>query len=270
MKLLLASDFHFDVNERMTGNCILGRVIQAIASYNPEVIVISGDVAGGARKVISYLDQMKEALGIPVYFVPGNHDIWVHKGDFEDSWAAYGALYNHESSLLRQTVKVGGITLVGGMSWYDYSMGPLGITDDMFAHQKRKFWNDAKYAKWHMSDPEVTKKMLLELEIKLEAIKEEEVLLVNHYLPYEDFVTVKADYNWNICNAYMGTNKLGELIDRYENVRTVLFGHTHRRYGDIEDYHGKRIICKPLGYFGEWESDTIEEEIHKCLTLIEA
>ena len=50
----------------------------------------------------------------------------------------------------------------------------------------------------------------------------------------------------------MGSEKLGELLDHYDNLEQVVFGHTHRRFDD-KKINGTRYSCRPFGYFFEWQ-----------------
>lgn len=269
MKLLICSDLHVDVNKQMTNTDIIPIFIEACKKRNPDAIIIAGDLTGNAQDSLRVIVQIKEEVKVPVYFVPGNHDIWVSGDKKTSSWDSYHLLLKDQSSLLQHEIENEHSVVIGAMSWYDYSFGPMSIYNNEFARKKKKYWADAYYAIWSQSDQSLCDQMIEQLKEKLEKHKEKNVILINHYLPYEDFITVKGSYEWNFCNAYMGSKKLGELIDSYPNISTVVFGHTHRRFGTVKDYRGKTIICNPLGYAEEWGSDDIEYEFNQTITMIE-
>ena len=268
MKLLFCSDLHIDANERFAGIDITPYVIQAFKNHSPDAVIIAGDISGNAERTLDYIRIIEKEVGVPVYVVPGNHDIWTREHGKDASWSSYQLLLQDQSSLLSNTLIHGQTAVIGAMSWYDYTFGPSHINKVDFGYNKKRFWNDAKFAKWDKKDEELCDEMLQLLEEKLKIHQNKEIILVNHYIPYYDFVTVKNEYSWDFCNAFMGSERLGKLIDQYDNIKTVVFGHTHRRYGVIEDFGGKTIICKPLGYAGEWDSDDIESELEKVITEI--
>lgn len=269
MRLLICSDLHLDANERFTGIDILDPIIKAFQNQDPDAVIIAGDLSGDAQRTLHYIQTFKQKLRVPIYFVPGNHDIWTQSHDAFGSKKSYQLLYEDASSLLRNPLIEKNTVVLGAMSWYDYSFGPKNIHKDNFSFEKKHVWNDAKFAKWGEEDERLCNRMLTQLEKELTNHLKKDIILVNHFIPYEEFITVKENEDWNFCNAYMGSAHLGELIDRHPNIKTVIFGHTHRRYGVIEHFRSKTIICKPLGYYSEWEGDHIEEEIEKVITIVE-
>jgi putative phosphoesterase len=265
-KLLVMSDLHLDHAEENADFDIFNSLIKKIKEKNADQLLIAGDLAGGAAPVINYLNRIEAETGTPILYIPGNHCIWTSSSTSE---IQYELLKAHHSSLIDHPFSIGNDSvIIGDMGWYDYGFGEnIAIPLD-FEAGKRKYWSsEARFAKWKSSDKELNRWMLTKLETQFEKYKHKKVIFVNHFIAYKDFVAY-GDTIWNYQNAYMGSQSLGELIDRYPNISHVIFGHTHRRYGTV-DFGNKKIICNPLGYHFEWQSKNIEQEIESCMTIIE-
>ena len=53
-------------------------------------------------------------------------------------------------------------------------------------------------------------------------------------------------------SSFLGSASFGQLLDQYDNIKQVVFGHTHRRFED-KLIHGTRYSCRPFGYYYEWQ-----------------
>lgn len=88
-------------------------------------------------------------------------------------------------------------------------------------------------------------------------------------MPRKEFLIWKSDRMWNLCNAFMGSNKIGELLKEYPNVTHCIFGHTHKRFGSVEK-DGCTFICTPLGYYGiEFFEKDIQVVLEEGCTILE-
>lgn len=267
MKIAFISDLHSDYNYQKLRQSIISPLIQKINDEKPNILLVGGDISGSAANSIAILEKIQEETDCAVYFIPGNHDIWVNPPN--SSWDNYNLFKNHSTTLIDKPLILNNDwVVVSDMGWYDYSFGPEYINEQEFYIKKKQLWNDAKYAKWGMNDIELNSIMMSKFEEQLEKFKDKNVIFMNHFIPYLDFIVFKNDYSWNISNAFMGSEKIGSLLDKYPNVKYVLFGHTHTRFGNVE-YGDKRIICNPLGYVHEWKTNSLEKEIDACFNIID-
>lgn len=97
-----------------------------------DVAVVAGDVH---MPLTRSLDWLSERLpGVPVVYVPGNHDFWWDRG--EDRYTIYDQLERGRDLaaglgihlLLDEAVVVGGTRYVGGTAWTDYRLGSYSLT----------------------------------------------------------------------------------------------------------------------------------------------
>ena len=98
--------------------------------------------------------------------------------------------------------------------------------------------------------------ILIELKRLLDELKKEnkEVIIATHFVPKREFVHYHTgEYErWNQINACLGSDAFGDLIDGYDHVKQVVFGHTHRQFPDTL-INGTIYTAKPFGYFYEWQ-----------------
>lgn len=269
MKIAVINDAHLDINSTLLKQDLTQIFIENVKKKKPDLVIIPGDLSNSAKESIRIIELLEEQLGVPVLFVPGNHDVFVDKG--EESWNSYRLLSNHHSTLIDKPYHINDdYVIIGDIGWYDYSFGPDTIPYYQYKSRKKSLWIDAKYALWGMDDIDFMRKIIEKFQYYLEKNIHKKVIFVNHFVPYRDFIPYRKDIkNWNLCNAYMGSSHLGKLLDEYTNIKYVLFGHIHKRYGIIEDYKGKTIVCNPLGYMDEWETDDISLELEKTITMFE-
>ncbi|WP_180229172.1 metallophosphoesterase [Bacillus thuringiensis] len=266
MKIATMTDIHLDTNSLLLKRDVFPDLLAALKEIIYDILLITGDLSNSSRTSINIINKIQEETGKKVLFIPGNHDVT----KFADtSWDSYNLLKEHESSLIDKPFIIDeDNVIIGDMGWYDYSYALDIVPSSIIKQRKKSLWDDAKYVKWQMDDEQVFEMILNKFKNQLEEHKDKKVIFVNHFIPYKDFVTYSSDGEWNLCNAFMGSDKIGKLLDLHSNINYVLFGHTHRRYGLIEDYRGKNVICNPVGYAYEWETEDAKTEFLKCINFI--
>ncbi|GAA0349303.1 metallophosphoesterase [Bacillus horti] len=267
MRALIMSDLHLDINKEILNGNVKSDYLKWLNRQIYDVLILAGDLAGDATAALKLIEEIKETTRRAVYFIAGNHDVWVPK-EANSSWEAYHSM-NENESCISSPIKIGDYTMIGGMGWYDYSLGYSHVTMNHFKEQKKHLRKDSIYARWEMDDKEVVDKMLNQWQHQLDNHRSDRVIFINHFIPYKDFITWHTDNEeLNFCNAYMGSERIGELLDNYKNIEYVIFGHTHQRYG-IVDYRGKKIICQPFGLVTDWEGNSMVEELDRVATFID-
>ena len=269
MKIVTVSDIHLDMNSNYARADLLPVFIQCLKRVEADLIIIAGDLCDYAADTIQVLNRLEAELEIKVLFIPGNHDIWVKQKE-HSSWESYHQLREHPSSLLGKPYELNnGYVVIGEMGWYDYSFVKENIPYRAVIEHLQD-WGDCKWTEWKMNDQKLNEWMLEHLKEQLNRYKDEKIILVHHFVPYLDFLSESTEYmDWNLYNAFMGSNSAGKLIDSYGNIKYVIFGHTHDRYGIVSNYHQKTVICNPLGYIAEPSKKVFEEELIKSITTIE-
>lgn len=262
-KIGFISDLHIDVNREKR---VKEHLLKYVNSKSIDYLVIAGDISSKHREVIKFF---RKESPCKLKWVPGNHDLY--SSNKFDSSAIYEEYKELEENLITHPLLIGNIVIIGDTGWYDYSYRLSKFSKDK-CRDKRYLnmqWADKTRFKWkNMKDEGISQMFIDNLKIQIEKYSDKEIIVCTHTVPYKKFVEYKGYLEWDYFTSFIGTEKLGKLFDRYENIKTVVFGHTHMRYHEI--YHGKECICRPLGYyFKEWtQSDTIKE-IENCVCIKE-
>ncbi|GAB5051975.1 metallophosphoesterase [Pediococcus ethanolidurans] len=272
MKIAMTSDNHFDVN-RLDVTETLKQQAEFLANQNVSLYLIAGDLFNDFEKSLTYVQNLQNELGgqTLVKFIAGNHDM-VHGVTFEELESNIGTGYLHN-----QYLDLPGTDwrIIGNNGWYDYSFATnvKGKTADNFATWKRAYWIDGVIQQ-PMSDAERMTLVLDETTQQLKSAQKarKHVLYFTHFVPRQDYIRYAPQGNlWNMANAYMGSPKLGKLLESYKVAR-VLFGHMHIHpqaqlfeqttyYNQSVGYHTKRI--------NEWQKDNFMAEWRSRLAFLE-
>ena len=229
-RVAFMSDLHIDSND--FGKDELETLLTLIEQRKIQHLHIAGDIANGYEKRSQeFLAQLQCQL--PVTFSLGNHD-----------------MLNLSEEAIKpfefQKISFSKHTLLAFSGWYDYSFVPT-ISPQKHLQTKNLFWFDRRLKRTG-SDPEITKKLLQELEQELQKIKQPLVIAM-HFVPHGQFL-LRHPY-FERFNAFLGSQDFHELFRQFP-VREVIFGHSHHRIPattiDTITYH-----ARPLGYIREWE-----------------
>jgi putative phosphoesterase len=269
MKLLYLSDLHLDINSHIKNEILLPKLISFLNKKEYDRLLIGGDISASPTKTADILHTVFENTKKPISFIPGNHDIYVLPHEEHTSWDSYDLLKENKHSLIDNPVEIGDYVLIGDLGWYDYSFGPSSYSEFQFASQKSRHNKDSKFARFGMKDPDILEMMIGKFKDLLDQYQDKKIILLNHFIPFKEYISYTSEDSWNFSNAYMGSSKLGDMFLQYENIEYVLFGHTHFRHG-VKELYNKKIICNPLGYVGEWSNidNELEEELEKCAITI--
>lgn len=159
-----------------------------------------------------------------------------------------------------QPVLLNGVGLVGSVGWYDYSMRSesLGIPLDFyrtklspgaakymgdFEHLFERYgeeltdehmslgvrWMDGFRVRLGMSDENFLNILLAKLETQLTEMsrRAERILAFIHHLPFSELVPAARPPRFAFAAAYLGSTKIGSLLQRFEKVTDVFCGHSH-------------------------------------------
>ena len=82
-RVFAVSDIHADHPENMQWVFSL-----PCNRYRNDALIVAGDVSDDLETLARALGGLRERFG-RVLFVPGNHELWVHRGECEDSWEKF-------------------------------------------------------------------------------------------------------------------------------------------------------------------------------------
>lgn len=268
MKIGVISDLHVDLNELAGEPSIEEALIEVAGERRLDGLIVAGDISNDANRSLAVLHELKRRCGIPVWFVPGNHDYWSKINGNRDTWSIYRQFQTFEGCLSeRPAVLDNGWVILGNSGWYDYTMGEPGYTFDDFErmHAMDRTWQDSLYVTWGMSNRDIHKYFYDSLERELAEHRGKSIVMVTHMLGHPYFKVPMPHPQWSYFNAFLGSTEYAELYRRY-GVRYGIMGHVHYRK-DYEE-QGTKLICSCLGYRKEWRQSSAVAEIRDCLQTI--
>lgn len=266
MRVAVVSDIHLDINKEYP---VLEVMSDTVEKKDCQGLILAGDIADGAVAALDWLDKIRNRLSVPLWFVPGNHDMWDADRKFADTWQIIREYEKQEGCLSAAPAAVGenGL-LVGNIGWYDYSLGAKTYTKEEFnqkAHNGRT-WQDSLFAHWEMEDGEVCRKMLDELEHTIRQNQGKKIVAVTHMIGIPEFQVSLDRPDWDYFNAFLGNYGLGKLYEK-EQIYAAVMGHVHHRQQVLRGGVDYRCAC--LGYHREWYTDDLVQEMDGSMQVIE-
>jgi predicted phosphohydrolase len=234
-----------------------------------DALLVIGDTAvADGRHLEECLSRF--TLPGPKLFLCGNHELWTHTGD---SYALFTEeLPRRVEALGWQWLETRpfvarSFAIVGTVGWYDYSLAAdrleiprrfyearlspgaaeylgrsdlLGDRSDLSpaALELVARWNDGKFVKLHRSDEAFLEECLARVESHLRDVTHlPRVVVATHHLPFRELLPPMRFNQLDFAKAYLGSERIGELIRRFPNVGRVYCGHSHfgvsARIGDL-------------------------------------
>ncbi|MDT2814852.1 metallophosphoesterase [Vagococcus carniphilus] len=244
-KLGIMSDLHVDINK--LGQFELELLTDLLHEKKITHLHLAGDTANQVAILLDTLSFI-ESKGISTTFNFGNHELPSIKKTIEMEDYPDSRFLNHSYKELNDQ-----LVLLGVNGWYDYSFA-LEKDYDKIVAAKNLYWYD-RIIERPLNDPDMLVSILKELKYSLDALKnaDKQVIVATHFVPKQEFVRYfDGEYErWNQINAFLGAKATGELLETYDNIQQVVFGHTHRRI-DNQVINGTSYSARPLGYFYEW------------------
>jgi 3',5'-cyclic AMP phosphodiesterase CpdA len=260
MRLLVTADLHFNhPRSRPLAEDLIGQMNRA----GGDVLLLVGDTAVADGDVLEQCLSRFEFPG-PKLFVAGNHELWT-TGDVDSYQLLQTVLPRRVRALgwhwlQSDPFRAGEIAFVGTVGWYDYSLAPadLGIPRRFYEHKispgaAERFpeqyghlfanaddippatrevfarWNDAKFVRLGgRSDEQFLTELLDTLRAQLDSLHDApRVIAAVHHLPFRELLPPPRNAQWDFAKAFLGSPRMGELLQAYSNVTKVYCGHSH-------------------------------------------
>jgi len=236
MRVLALSDVHVDFEEN-------ARWIAALSAgeYLDDVLILAGDVSDSPSRVEWCLDTLSRRF-MRVVFVPGNHDLWVARGQ------------RHETSLQRferlrqialdcdvsmQVYDCNQVSIVPLFGWYDFSFGQP-------TQELRDVWMDFYACRWPESfgAAEIAEHFLAMNEACLSTVNAV-VISVSHFLPRIDVMPDRGVRGSRGLYPVLGSTRLETQIRKLKPLLHV-YGHSH--WNNRVRLEGITYVNNAMGY----------------------
>jgi len=256
MRLLITADLHFN-HPRSRPLAI--DLIEQMNQAGGDALLLAGDTAvADGDHLEACLTRFK--FDGPKLFLCGNHELWTQGPDSHQLFTTELPLRVKELGwqwLETDPLVTTRFAVVGTVGWYDYTFATsrlaiprrfyegkispgaaeylnrhdlLGDRSDLTpdALQIVARWNDQKFVKLHRSDETFVEECLMRLDAQLQAVAHApRVIVATHHVPFRELLPPGHFSQIEFAKAYLGSEKLGEVIRRHQNVAQVFCGHSH-------------------------------------------
>lgn len=237
VRIAATCDIHYDLLVSARERREFTQFVSALAAERPDVLILAGDVVGLGWKMLGECLNCFSQVSPVRLMVFGNHEHWCATGCSIPHLEALAEIVAASGFRLldKRPEVVNEIGFAGNSLWYDYTLaaGPLapGNSYEGKIFEGRLAWNDAQFVKLGMSDKEYTMELIARLEHDIAFIENQssQIVAVTHHVGFSELLQVsETGPGRDFCNAYMGTEKLGDLLLSRPKVRFHVCGHTHR------------------------------------------
>ncbi len=258
-RIWLLSDLHQEfLRDPEAGSHPLTRFDPAMhAPEKFDVVVLAGDIDVPLARSIEWAAE--RFAGMPVVYVPGNHDYYNAPGDLPrtlDELRAEGmeaAARLGVHLLLDASAEIAGVRYLGGTLWTDFNLGPGNRMAHVAEARGRMGMNDYREIKrWSSSHPGKRKRLRPEdtieahqvtrryLEAALEEPCDQPTVVVTHHAPLAASIDTGRRLGW--CYA----SEMDDLFGEDEGPALWLHGHIHE---PVDYMRGRtRVVSNPRGY----------------------
>ncbi|ETT40317.1 MULTISPECIES: metallophosphoesterase [Paenibacillus] len=268
MNLGIISDLHVDLNKQPQDLPVQEALLEVVKERELTHLIVAGDISNDSHLSLSVLHELRERSGIPVLFVPGNHDYWSKENGITDTWEIYKAYQSFPGCLSEQPYILNDEwVVIGNTGWYDYTLGEPTYGSADF--EKMKFadrtWQDSIYVHWGRSNSDMHRYFYEAMERELAEHQGKQIILVTHMLGHPFFKVPMPHPRWEYFNAFLGSAEYADLYVKY-NVHYAVMGHVHYRKKHV--HQNTEMVCACLGYRQEWTQEVALDEIRSCLQVI--
>jgi len=217
MRVYALSDLHADYPENFAW-------LQGLSSgdYGEDVLLLAGDVSDDLAMLEQVLRMLVDCFG-QVLFVPGNHELWVRRGEHDCSLAKYRYINRlcREMGVITDVYESGGLSLVPLLGWYDFSFGE----PDKYL---RRAWRDFRACRWpdSLDSAAAITRYFLELNKAHLAVRNDTVISFSHFLPSLAVMPARIPAHRRRVYPVLGSDRLGDQVRSLQPDLHV-YGHSH-------------------------------------------
>jgi len=218
MKIGICSDLHIEFREYLLGNICSENSLKMLGlpeKIDADCLVIAGDLHPEKSKRDMILADFEKHFGIPVLFVPGNHD-YIGSNFPDDD----GEIW-----------EIGDYTIAAATLWTKPDPMAFMYRNGMIDFHKIK---NITLLKWEQ---------LHDKHVEFLAKSNADVIVTHHGATYRH---IHPKYANDPLNRFFTSNL---DLTPFKNCQLWISGHTHEGFDFIEN--NIRFIVNPLGYPGE-------------------
>ncbi|HEX6040348.1 metallophosphoesterase [Longimicrobium sp.] len=216
MRIYAISDLHTDFRENRQA---LERI--GATGHRDDVLIVAGDVADSETVLRETLELLAGRFR-EVFFVPGNHELWV-RGEPRDSMEKFQSVLRicDQVGVRTSPARVGDAWIVPLFSWYDpsFDVNGEGAEDELEA------WADRYFTRWPANLGRVDQ-AFLRMNGPHVRPYDAPVVTFSHFVPRPELVPSVKYLRFRGLPLVAGSLGIEEQI-RVIQPRVHVFGHTH-------------------------------------------
>lgn len=247
MRIFAVSDLHTDFAENRR------RLQQVLsASYTQDVLVVAGDIADDLAIIDWTLRKLRSRFD-RVFYVPGNHELWVRDGEY-DSVEKFQRVLRlcEEIDVYTGPSKAAKNWIVPLFSWYepDYDWQREADVSSL------EGWADFYFCKWPVGMESVSEYFLSLNESRIREY-DGPVITLSHFLPRRELLPAIEKLSFKGLPLVAGTMALDRQI-RALNSAIHVFGHSHIDFDQVIE--GVRYVQHAFDYprGAGWSKDPLK------------
>jgi predicted phosphodiesterase len=241
MRVFAVSDLHLDYAPNRDWVMALSR-----EDYQQDILILAGDISDRLALLHDGFKTLTRCFAAVLY-VPGNHDLWVHRESMRDSFEKFEAVraVAMEHGIHLSPYRHGDLAIVPMLGWYDYSFGLPGS-------YLKDAWSDYRACHWpHGFDDDAVTRWFLERNPHPslpELDGAARTITFSHFLPRIDVMPDRIPEKFRRLYPILGSSKIDAQIRRLGSEMHI-YGHSHVNRHVVID--GITYINNAFGYPSE-------------------
>ncbi len=217
MRIYTVSDLHVDYQENLEWVLNLSQQM-----FREDRLIVAGDLTDDIELLSEVLSALNNAFA-SVHFIPGNHELWVERGDFECSLSKFDAVMNRcrELGIYVDPHHDEKLSIIPLFSWYDFTFGE---PDDFL----KKAWRDFRACSWpeNLATMDAVTNYFLEKNLGNLNARNSYVISFSHFLPRIDVMPERIPKDRRVVYPVLGSDKLGSQVKQLK-PDIHIYGHSH-------------------------------------------
>ncbi|MEJ2543125.1 MAG: metallophosphoesterase family protein [Calditrichaceae bacterium] len=261
MRIFAISDIHVDFLEN-------NKWIDGISEfeYKNDILLLAGDVCHNLKQLQNTLLQLRAKFN-RLFFVPGNHDLWIRGEPYQDSLKKFEVIigFCQKNDISIHPEKINNISIVPLFSWYT---GPDDGDDSLYwpkpgEDESNRMWSDNLFVKWpNHNFPSSASQYFFKLnnEILIENYLDI-VITMSHFIPRKEMMF--AEYppildpgrikKYDRSPEFNFSRVAGSILieKQIRQVGSSLHVYGHQHINRDREIDGVRYVAHCLGYPNE-------------------
>ena len=217
MRVFAVSDLHLDYAANQEWLEQLPR-----HDYNDDVLILAGDVSDRLARVDHAFKTVARCFSTVLY-VPGNHDLWIHREPMQNSFEKLDAVLTaaREHGIRTDIFRKDELAIVPLLGWYDYSFGPAD-------GRLKASWVDYRACRWPgYDDATLTHFFTASNPVQSPLLSgAQRIISFSHFLPRIDLMPERIPDKHRKIYPVLGTTILDAQL-RALGSTTHVYGHSH-------------------------------------------